>query len=103
MNSLGIKLGFLALVSVGCITGGQYAMQYFRPIPEQTAATILVPASVRTVGWFKAHRVEMQTKNVACNDDPGMGMLDPECENAAQAKLGSGLDDAIKRYDGATK
>jgi hypothetical protein len=41
---------------------------------------------VRDVPWFKSHTDDRKAKLIACNDNPGLGMHDPECVNAEDAK-----------------
>jgi hypothetical protein len=95
------RLGVLAMV-IGSAAVGSVGVVYFRPAaPAQdapaaaAAAARTEPAFIRTVTWFKAHRAELKTKYAACRDDPGLGMQDPECENALQAKQSAEIDDLL--------
>lgn len=63
-----------------------------RPLqsPEPSIAVVIpkpviVAPAIRTVTWFVAHGDERTTKLLACNDNPGVAMHDPECPNASQA------------------
>lgn len=83
---LGILVAFFG---GSAITGG--SMAYFQPgdPPAIVAATM---ATVRDVSWFKSHMDEMNSKFRACMNNPGMGELDPECQNVFAAKQSSDID-----------
>jgi hypothetical protein len=98
------RLGVVALV-IGTGSVCTVGTIYLRPAAGPTVApapiVAMVPAPIRTVSWFKAHRDELREKYVACKDNPGQGRTDPECDNVVEAKLAAGSDDLIKRYDDA--
>jgi hypothetical protein len=104
------RLGVLAIViSTGavCAVGTVYLRHTAAPTPVaqqmRAAPQPLVPAPVRTVAWFKAHRAEMKAKYAACMNDPGLGQFDPECQNVFAAKQSADLDDTAARYGVAGK
>lgn len=102
------RLGVLAMaVGAGavCTVGAVYLRPAAAPSPAAptTQAQQLVPQPVRTVAWFKAHRDEMKSKYDACRNNPGLGQIDPECQNVYAAKQSTDLDDVIARYEGAPK
>jgi hypothetical protein len=76
-------------IYLACIAAGAGGTLFLTKAPSpgltrQDAAEVSRP--VRTVSWFKAHQPEMNQKLVACNDNPGGAMTDPECQNALDAK-----------------
>jgi hypothetical protein len=89
-----------ALVAMGA-AGGYGSAVYLRPLQplQQQAATAPPPApvpAIRTVSWFAAHAAERGVKLTACDDNPGVGRLDPECANAARARADAGYDRFLK-------
>lgn len=78
------------LILAGVVAGAGGVFYLTRPDtatrPAATAAVVVVPRIVRTVSWFESHQPEMTKKLSACNDNPGGGTLDPECQNALDAK-----------------
>jgi hypothetical protein len=83
-----LQVACVSLILAGVIAGAGGAFYLARPdtATRPAAAVVVVPGTVRTVSWFEAHQLEMMKKLGACNDNPGGGTLDPECQNASDAK-----------------
>jgi hypothetical protein len=102
------RLGVLAMV-IGtgaiCTVGTVYLRPATAPssVPMPVQPQPLVPQPIRTVAWFKAHLVEMKTKLAACRNNPGLGQLDPECENVYAAKQSADLDDVLASMPGGKR
>jgi hypothetical protein len=87
MNGYMKLLGMFVLVA-GSASAGSVGAVYFRLGPN-VAIPSIPPASetaVRTVGWFREHAAERNQLYAACMDNPGAGMIDPDCQNAIEAK-----------------
>lgn len=88
-----------ALVAMGA-AGGYGSAVYLHPLqPPQQAATAAPPApvpAIRTVSWFASHAAERGVKLTACDDNPGVARLDPECANAGRARADAGYDRFLK-------
>lgn len=87
MNTYVKLLGVLVLV-VGSGAAGSVGTTYFRTVPGVTTLAIptIVGPAVRTVGWFREHSAVRKQMYAACLDNPGAGMIDPDCQNAVEAK-----------------
>jgi len=83
-----LQVACVPLILAGIVAGVGGAFYLTRPLTATRPATAIVaiPRTVRTVSWFEAHQLEMTQKLSACNDNPGGGLLDPECQNASDAK-----------------
>jgi hypothetical protein len=87
-----LQVACVPLILAGVIAGAGGAIYLTRPLTatrpvgEARVAVVVTPRTVRTVSWFQAHQLEMTQKLGACKDNPGGGMLDPECQNALDAK-----------------
>jgi hypothetical protein len=85
-----LQVACVPLILAGVVAGAGGVFYLTRPDtatrPAATAAVVVVPRTVRTVSWFEFHQPEMREKLSACNDNPGGGTLDPECQNALDAK-----------------
>ena len=76
----------LILASIVAGAGDVFYLTRSGTATQPAAAVAMIPRTARTVSWFVAHQVEMAKKLGACKDNPGGGMLDPECQNALDAK-----------------
>jgi len=95
----------LMALSAG-IGGGVVYMRPLHPTQQQPPVAMAPPApvappadvvhAVRTVTWFKEHQNDMRSKAALCDDNPGVGQNDPECQNAQAAMLDVSLDNFIK-------
>ena len=80
-----LTVAALMAASAGLGATGAVYLRPLQPTPPPVVATAPVPAPIRAVTWFKAHPDEITQKLAACNDNPGVGMHDPECFNAQEA------------------
>ena len=87
-----LQVACVPLILAGVIAGAGGAIYLTRPLTATppavgaAAAGVVTRRTARTVTWFQAHQLEMTKKLGACKDNPGGGMLDPECQNALDAK-----------------
>jgi hypothetical protein len=86
MSPLRLACISLMLAGVIAVSGGTFHLGRPDTATRPAAAVVATPQTVRTVSWFEAHQLEMTKKLGDCNDNPGGGTLDPECQNALDAK-----------------
>lgn len=83
-----VALGLLLSVATVAVAGGAEVLP--RGSPRQAD---------RTVAWYVAHPAALKTVTLICRNDPGHGMGNPDCANAAAARMDVALREDQRHLD----
>lgn len=84
---LHIVIAVLAALGGGVAgSAATYVTLHVDPASAATSPAEIAP-KMRSLGYFIRHNEERDDKVAFCENNPGVKMLDPECENARRASV----------------